>query len=409
MTGRRYGWYVVVLLAGCNLLAYAHRNVLFAVYDDLRLRFAPSDAAIGLLGTVYMGAHALATLPAGWLGDRLDRRRLLAGAVLVWSGGAVLAGLATDLVTLAVGRGLTGLATAVVVPVANALIAETFPPDRKASVLAVFNLGLFLGGVVGFTVGTFVGYPSGVLALAVPGALAAVLVARLDVPGRGRGAGGPALPGPGELWAQFAGLVRIRALRRMMVSTTLMAFAAGGYQGWLKDFLEKDKGMSEEAAFQILGVAVLGGLAGVLVGGRVADGLRRRRAHGRPMAIALGMAATVPCALVCIAAPPGPVLVVGAVATMFFINWYHGPMAATVDDLAPAGRAVTAQAVVIFAMHLFGTAPAYWVVGQIKDAAGFPVAMLVPTVVVGLAALAMTRAFAPFAEDAARAAGSTPP
>jgi hypothetical protein len=85
---------------------------------------------------------------------------------------------------------------------------------------------------------------------------------------------------------------------------------------------------------------------------------------------------------------------------MFFVSWYHGPMAATVDDLAPDGTAVTTQALVIFSMHLLGTAPASWVIGAIKDARGFTVAMLVPTAMIGVAALAMTRGFATFAGDA---------
>lgn len=398
----RYGWYVVAVLAACNFLNYAHRNVLFTAYDDLRARFAPTDAALGLLGTAYMAAHALATLPAGWLGDRLDRRRLLAGACLLWSGGAALAAIAPDMVTLAIARAITGLGTAVVVPVANALIAERFPPAQKASVLAVFNLALFLGGVVGFALGAFAGHPAGTLVLAIPGLLAAGAVARLDVPPRARRA---VAPGFGEVLVQLRALLAIRTLRWVMVSTSLMAFAAGGYQAWLKDFLQHGKGMSEAAATEILGVAILGGLAGILTGGRVADHLRRRVAYGRLLTIAIGMAATVPCALLCIWAPPGAPLVAGAIATMFFISWYHGPMAASVDDLAPTGRAVTTQALVIFAMHLVGTAPASWVVGLIKDATDFTTAMLVPTVVVGLAALAMTRAFGSFEADACAITG----
>ncbi len=402
MSGRRYGWYVVALLAACNFLNYALRNVLFSSYDDLRSQFALSGSEIGLLGSVYMGAHALATLPAGWLGDRIDRRRLLAVAALLWSAGAIGAGLATDFATLAAARALTGVATAAVVPVANAIIAEVFPSERKASVLAVFNIGLFLGGTGGFAIGAFAGHPAGVLGLAIPGLIAAALVVRLDVPARPPQSA-EITPGAGELWRHAGALLSVRSLRWLMVSTSLMAFAAGGYQAWLLDFLEQEKGMTKAAATQMLGLAFLGGLAGVLVGGRVADRLRRRWAHGRLAAISIGMGSTVPCALLCIFAPPGILLGIGAVTTMFFISWYHGPMAASVDDLAPRGRAVTTQALVIFSMHLFGTAPASWVVGRIRDGADFQTAMLVPTVAVALAALAMTRAYRSFAGDAAAA------
>lgn len=403
MTARTaaYGWYVVALLASGNFLNYAHRNVLFSAYDDLRAAFWLSDAQLGLLGTIYMGAHALATLPAGWLGDRLDRRHLLAAAIVLWSAGAVAAACATGFATLAAARALTGLATACVVPVANAIISQAFAPQRKASVLAVFNVGLFVGGVGGAALGAFPGYPWALFGLAAPGAVLALLVVRLDVPPR---VGGAHAPGARAMLAEARALLSIPTLRWLMVSTTLMAFAAGGYQTWLLDFLKHDKGLSEGAATQLLAVAFGGGLAGVITGGRVGDALRRRWPHGRLAAIAIGIGATVPCATLAILAPPGPLLVVAAIGTMFFISWYHGPMAASVDDLAPPGRAVSIQAVVIFSMHLLGTAPASWVIGEIKQAASFRVAMLVPTVVVGVAALAMTRAFGGFARDAA---GST--
>jgi MFS family permease len=164
--------------------------------------------------------------------------------------------------------------------------------------------------------------------------------------------------------------------------------------------------MSPDAALSLLGFAFLGGLAGVLTGGRVGDRLRRRVPYGRLLTISIGMGSTVPCALLCIYASPGPLLVIGAIATMFFISWYHGPMAASVDDLAPDGRAVTTQALVIFVMHLVGTAPASWVVGRIKDTTDFRTAMLVPTAAVALAALAMTRAYASFGPDVTGARGS---
>jgi MFS transporter, Spinster family, sphingosine-1-phosphate transporter len=402
MTGRSYGWYVVALLAACNFLNYAHRNVLFSAYDDLRGQFHASNASLGLLGSVYMGAHALATLPAGWLGDRLDRRHMLAGAAVLWSVGALAAGLAGDLYTLAASRALTGLATAAVVPVANAIIAEVFPADRKASVLAVFNVGLFLGGTIGYGIGAWAGHPAGVLGLAVPGLIAALLLVRLDVPGRG---GAPVSPGLAEIVREGRSILGVRSLRWLMTSTTLMAFAAGGYQAWLLDFLKDGKGLTEREATGILGLAFVGGLAGVLTGGRVADRLRQRRAHGRPLAITIGMASTVPCAAVCIVVTDLWLLGAGAVATMFFISWYHGPMAASVDDLARPGQAVATQAVVIFTTHLLGTTPSSWVIGEIKDATSAHVAMVVPTVVVGLAAVAMSRTFSTIGADIERVRG----
>ena len=198
-------------------------------------------------------------------------------------------------------------------------------------------------------------------------------------------------------------LLAIRTLRWMTLSTTAMAFAAGGYNAWLKEFLTREKHMSEAEATTMLVLALFGGLGGILVGGRVADRLRARLANGRLWIIVLGMTLTIPCAVLAIELPAGPALYAAGVATMFFISWYHAPMAASVDDLAPPGKTVAAQGLVIFTMHMLGTAPASWVVGEVSERSSLALAMWVPTAALAVAALCMAIATTGFAADHVRA------
>ncbi len=395
---------VLGLFALANLLSYAARNVPFAVYDDLRERFDVTPAELGWLGTAFMLPHALATLPLGWSGDRVDRRRLVAFGILLWCGGGVLGAIAPTYGLVIASRFLVGLGTAAVVPVANAVLGQLYEGTRKAFALAIFNLGLFFGGAIGFGLGAGLGYPLSWLVVSAPGIVVAALIVAIDVP-----------PGEGERhsWPRILDdarlVLRIPTVRRLMAATTVMAFAAGGYQAWLLDFLQVDKGMGEGAATSLLSVAMVGGLAGVIAGGRVADRLRRVVPWGRPGAIALGMALTVPCAVVCVLAPAGALLWLAGVATMFFISWYHGPMAASVDDVAPGPQAATAQAVVIACMHLFGTAPSSRVIGELYQRWGPREAMLVATGAVALAGLLTARAFSTFAADHAMTGSCAPP
>jgi predicted MFS family arabinose efflux permease len=182
-----------------------------------------------------------------------------------------------------------------------------------------------------------------------------------------------------------------------------MAFAAGGYNAWLKEFLTADKGMSGDEATRLLAIALAGGLAGIVTGARVADRLRQRVAAGRLWTIALGMAATLPCAIACVVLPASPALYVMGMATMFFISWYHAPIAASVDDLAPPALVVAAQGLVIFTMHMLGTAPSSWVIGFVSKHTTLYTAMWVPTGALALAALCMLPATTSFARDAGEA------
>jgi predicted MFS family arabinose efflux permease len=157
--------------------------------------------------------------------------------------------------------------------------------------------------------------------------------------------------------------------------------------------------MSQRGSTGLMIASLVAGLAGIVTGGRVADRLRRRRADGRLLAIAIAMIATVPWALACIYLPKGIPLYATSVATMFFISWYHAPMAASVDDLARDDRSATAQSLVIFLMHVFGTAPGALVVGGLNDVVGRREALLVPVAMIAVAALCMRRALPSFTAD----------
>jgi predicted MFS family arabinose efflux permease len=407
--------HILAVLALTNLVAYAVRNALATVFPDLHARFGIDDAQFGLLQSLFILPHALATLPFGWAGDRYDRRYvIMVGMVLASAAGAAGA-LGHSFWGLAASRACVGLGTAAVVPVANSILGEIFDGPRKASRMSLFNLGLFLGGVVGLATGTWLGFPGVVVVLAAPGLLLAVWILALSVPRH-------AAPLPSVRWwryladlvavfaAESRALLAIRTLRWVMLSSTTMSFAAGGYAAWLKEFLTRDKGMSDNEALTLLGFTLVGGLAGILVGGRISDLLRRRWINGRLWTIAIGMSLTIPCAVLSIELPNGASLYAIGVATVFFMSWYHAPMAASVDDLAPAGKSVAAQGLVIFTMHMLGTAPASWLIGELSQRSTLRFAMWVPTFMLGIAALAMMVATRSFAADHARArpAGAPP-
>lgn len=398
---------ILTVLALTNLVAYAVRNALFGVYPDLRARFHVSDEALGLLTTAFLVPHAIATLPFGWAGDRYDRRRVIAFGLVLAAFASAACALATSMTQLAVMRAIVGFGTAAVVPVANSILGQVYDGPRKASRMALFNLGLLFGGLAGFGAGLAVGFPAVVLVLAIPTLAFALGVLVLPTP-----------PHPAQhdtmpvaryimkLGKVFVVegrlLLRIRTLRWLIVSATAMAFAAGGFNAWLLDFLQREKGMSKGDATTLLTIAMVGAVAGIIVGGRVSDRLRRRFIAGRLWTISIGMLCAIPCTIISLEVAPGPVLLIAGTANFFFFSWYHAPIAATVDDLAPPSQAVAAQGLVIFVMHLFGTAASSYVVGLVSDHTSLYTAMYVPAAALVVAALAMLVATPSFAADSAR-------
>lgn len=404
MTTRARGTQILVILALANLVSYAARNALFAVYPDLTARYGIDDSEIGLLQTVFMIPHAAATLGFGWAGDRFDRRRVIGVGLVIAAIAGAAGAVGESYLGLATSRAFVGFGTAAVVPVANSILGQLFEGPAKASRIAIFNLGLFLGGVVGFAAGMALGFPLVVIVLAAPGLVLAAMIAPLAIPPAHVREGSTSLAG---MFRQFgsdgAVLLRIPTMRWIIASTTVMAFAAGGYNAWLKEFLVREKHLTDGEATTLLALSLCGGLSGIIVGGRIADRLRARTEVGRLWTIVIGMAMTAPCATIAILAPNGLALDIAGIATLFFISWYHAPMAATVDDLAPRGYTVSAQGLVIFTMHMIGTAPSSWIVGEVSEVATLTDAMWVPTAALLVAALCMAAATRTFAADRDRA------
>ncbi|MFT3700520.1 MAG: MFS transporter [Kofleriaceae bacterium] len=418
MTKQTRSGVILAWLAIANLIAYATRNSLFATYDDLRDRFQLHDAKLGLLATAFLLPHAVATLVFGWAGDRFDRRRVIAlGMVFAGIAGA-LGALAHSVTTLVMSRAALGLGTASVVPVANSIIGQLYDGPKKAGRMAIFNLGLLFGGAVGFFSGKAAGFPDVVVWLAIPTVAIAFIILMLDVPEH------PGLPSPSQSLSEGMGgffstarqLLRIPTLRWIMLGTTTMAFAAGGYNAWLLDYLEHDKGMSKNAATNLLTASLVGAVLGVVAGGQLGDWMRSKIETGRLLTIAIGMTLALPMIALCLELQPGPMLYVAGVANLFFMFWYHAPIAVTVDDIAPPTHAAAAQGLVIFTMHLIGTAPSSWILGIISDHSPMKgehheliVAMWVPMGFVVVAIFAMLAATRTYRRDVRRARGGSTP
>jgi predicted MFS family arabinose efflux permease len=292
-------------------------------------------------------------------------------------------------------RAIVGIGAAACVPVANALICDFVPSERKARAVALFNLGLFFGGAAGTVIGTKLGFPSAFLVLGLPGIAVAILVFKLRL-GEGKADRSPGradanVPRKGAEAIRF--LLALPTYRWTVLGAVFMAFSAGGYLAWFFDFLQGSKGADENEALFVLGVSLVTGLCGVLAGGWMADKLLTRMPHGRQAAAAIGIAASVPLALSVIYLPLGAGFYCASWLLMFTINWYHGPLVASVDDLVPSEEAGLAQGLYIAAMHLCGTAPASFLVGWLAQKYDLQTALLLPTATMVLASLCFVASF----------------
>jgi MFS family permease len=227
--GGAYAKYVLGVLVLVYAINFIDRQILAILAEDIKRDLGLTDADLGFLyGTAFAVFYALFGIPLGRLADNWIRVRLLSLGLFVWSGMTALSGLSTSFLQLSMARVGVGIGEASASPSAFSMLSDWFPKERRATALAVYSSGLYLGGGVSLLIGAIVvkawngAYPTGgplglagwqaaFLAVGIPGMVLAAWVSTLKEPIRGRAEG---LPEPakvenigGKLWTDVSSVI----------------------------------------------------------------------------------------------------------------------------------------------------------------------------------------------------------
>jgi MFS family permease len=233
--GRAYANYTLGVLVLVYVFNFLDRQIVSILAERIKADLGVSDAQIGFLyGTAFAVFYAVFGIPLGRLADVWDRRRLIAIGLAFWSVATALSGMARNFGQLAAARIGVGIGEASASPAAFSLLSDLFPAARRATVLAIYSSGIYLGAGLGLGVGGLVvdrwdaAYPGGAapfglagwqvafLVVGLPGVLLAVWVATLREPVRGAMDGLPAPVEP-HPWRAFG-----RELRAVVPPLTLL-------------------------------------------------------------------------------------------------------------------------------------------------------------------------------------------
>jgi MFS family permease len=209
-----YSWYVLSVLVIVYILNFIDRQIVSILAVDIKADLGLTDSKMGFLGgAAFAVFYALFGIPIGRLADNWSRVRLLSIGLTLWSAMTALSGFAYNQVSLTLARMGVGVGEATASPTAYSLISDYFPKRQKATALAIYSSGLYLGGGVSLFIGALIveawnkAYPGGgpiglvgwqaaFLAVGIPGLLLALWVASLREPVRGAMDGAPATGSP---------------------------------------------------------------------------------------------------------------------------------------------------------------------------------------------------------------------
>jgi MFS family permease len=396
-----YRYYVLGILILIYMLNFLDRQIIGILAAPLKAEFNLSDSQFGLLGGLAFALlYSTLAIPIAWLADRFSRVWIMTGALTLWSGFTALCGLAGGFGSLFLCRMGVGIGEAGGVAPAYSLIADYFPKSQRARALAAYAFGIPLGMAAGTLVGGLLaatwGWRTAFIVVGVLGVLVAPVL-RLTVKDPKRG--GLDEPVPAETAAPAVLAAPPKAPPFMTVVRTLapkpsfwlLSFGAAassvcgyGVAAWLPSFFMRSFGLTlSQTAWYYSAIVLVGGVAGIWLGGSMADRLGKKSKGAYPLTPAIAFLISVPCFILAMnsgavvgAVMPGSDPNGLAALTMAFLIFliptglnlvWLGPITAAVQHLAGPAMRTTASALFLLINNLLGIAVGIYYFGWMSD------------------------------------------
>ncbi len=372
----------LIVLVGINILNFYDRNVAGALTEPIRKEFNLSDTQIGFLGSAFIWLYAIVGVPLGKVADHWSRRKLLAMGVVVWSALTAFAGFATNYTMLLVSRLGVAVGEAVAAPTGTSWIGDMFPASSRSRALALFMLGVPIGGALSYffsgPVAQAFGWRAAMVLAAAPALLLIPVLLLLPEPVRGASEGHSA--GSGSVWT----ILSIPTMWWIIFSGALINFNMYAIGTFMPAFLSRVHNLTLAQSGVATGIAFLaGGVFGGAMAGIWGDRIIQSRKDGRMLSAAVLALGATPLAYVGIQQPAGSITAAVVFLTLAYgaLNGYYGLVYSSIQDIvAPALRG-RAMGVYFMAMYMCGASFGPLLTGNLSDrmarraaeAAGSPV------------------------------------
>lgn len=374
--GPAAGSYALFLLFCAYTINYVDRQVITILQDPIKRDLGLSDTQLGLLtGLSFALFYAVMGIPMALLADVRSRKRIIVVSMVAWSLMTALCAAARSFAALLTFRIGVGVGEAGLTPAAHSLISDYYPPERRASAMAIYSasgtVGLMVGFLAGGWINEFFGWRAALLVAGVPGlVLAAVIWLTMREPPRGRfdPQPSPTSSPPNKPGASLAVLAGNPAFCCLALACGLHTFVTYGQGNWFPPFLGRVHGMSSGELGTWLAVLSVGpGLLGMVSVGYVADWLAKRRPQAR-MEVAIGcVALCMPFEAAAVLAEDRYAALAFSAGSFFFAGAYLGPSIAAAYAIIPASVRATASAVILLGVNLIGFGLGPLVTGGLSD------------------------------------------
>jgi len=369
-----YSNYVLGVLFVVYVFNFIDRQVMSVFIGPIKEEFGATDTQMGLLvGFAFALLYTVAGIPIARWADRGNRRTIIAIGLAVWSAMTVASGLARNFIQLAVARVLVGIGEAAGSPPSHSLIADYFSLDRRATALAIYTAGAFVGSAVAYLFGGYLreyfDWRTAFIVLGAPGLLIA-LVVRFTVREPPRGMSDHRVttePDNSTLKEALAFLVNSPSWVYLMAGFSLVSITNYAVLMWGFEFFGRVHEMSPITIGNWMGFIVgVGGSVGTIFGGRLVDWLAANSSRALRVPVLVTLAGF-PLGIYSLLTESQSLALWCFAPFYLLLNVYIPAMYSNNQNLARLRMRATAAAVMLFLVNIVGAGVGPLIVGALSD------------------------------------------
>jgi len=338
-----YKWLLVAMLWFIAFFNYADRQAIFSLFPLLGRELHLSQTERGLLGSAFAWTYGLCSPFAGFLVDRMRRKRAILSGLHFWSLICAATALSRSLGALVFFRAAEGLGETLYFPASVAMISDYHDASTRSRALGLHQTSVYAGTIGGGFFAALIaerlGWRSSFVIFGSCGVVLGLLLAKFLIEPK-RAAESPRMP-----LAGFLRELRAKPAAMLLMAAFLCAnFVAIVLLSWMPQFLfdrfQLDLAVAGLAATIFVQLA---SMAGSPLGGWLADFARARIPGGRMLIQAVGVFGGAPFVLLCGLTLSKLWVVVALIAWGLFKGIYDANIFASIFDvIRPEARGTAA-------------------------------------------------------------------
>ncbi len=372
-TGGASAWITLTVCTLLFMVNYMDRQVLSAVMEPLKIELGLSDTQAGMLQAVFFLCIAFFSFPVARLVDRWSRRKAIGLMAIIWSAATWFTALGRSFLGVLLPRTVVGVGEAGFSSGGTAMITAAFPPEFRSRALGIFNMAMPLGATIGVILGGYLsanhgGWRTPFYFFAAPGVVLGLAAFFLrdykTVKAEDEASSG--------IFRDAASLFKVPTMRWIFLGSGLHNVLITAVLAWTPALLMRTIHVAEDKAGMIMGMVGISAIAGMVIGGFLADWRQKKDPRGRlavavwsePITVVFAVTGFILMSSSTFALSMTMLVIYGAASSV----WLPGVNAATQEVVHPRYKGIAWGMSILF-MYLFGAiGPA--LVGAVSDALG---------------------------------------